>query len=195
MGVALININDKRVISVDKAIWKAIVYLLEMDKDGFPFTASDVARKIGKEKSSAMITRNRGGLTQMVVRRREMFLSELQTLVDEEANKNGEISLAFCRRLDFLISEHSMLFSIDIAHDSHRNTKLLLEPIRELIHPNKYTIFRSGFYSMLERWYQNEGFNRESVLSEYESKTHELFKQYQIVRPDMSVGGDLKWNE
>ena len=188
MGGVLNNKNrDKRVVKKDMDIWRAIVSLSGDTVDEFAFTAEDVARWLGKEGSGTTITRNRGGLKQMLYHKREEFLMDIQQLVDEEAVNTGEISLSFCRKLGFLITAHNVLFIIDIVRHSYRNTELLLESVKSLIDTKAYNLFGPGFYILLVCWYREDGFTRESVLGKYESQIRALFLRYQITRPDMAV--------
>ena len=188
MGGVLNNKNrDKRVIKKDTDIWKAIVSLSEDTLDEFTFTAEDVARWLGKEGSGTTITRNRGGLMQMLYHKREEFLEDIRQLVNEEITNSGEISLSFCRKLGFLITAHNVLFVIDIVRHSYRNTELLLEPAKVLIDAKAYNPFGFGFYILLVCWYREDGFTRDSVLEKYENRIRALFLRYQVVRPDMSV--------
>lgn len=181
------NSKIKQETKYDKAIWRAMERLSLDHIDDFPFSAEEVATWLGKKNSAAMITRNRGGLKQMLLKKREAFIRELEPIVEEEVMRTGDISQAFCRRLGLLITMHGSLFIIDINSHSHRNTEILLGPVKVLINSKAYCPFGSGLYILLVHWYKNDGFTRESVLEKYESRIRSLFLRYQITRPDMSV--------
>lgn len=180
----LVNGKDRRVRSTNELIWSAIVETAKEHQDDYPFSAMEVLIHAGKSKYNPTITRDRGGLKNFISDYRKAFLQDLEDLVNKEIENTGKISVNFCRDFGFLIITYRALLSMDFVTDSHRNIKLMIKVVSPLILDKRLLFFSAEFYQLLATWF-DEGFTRESVLTGFGRKLHNLFTSYQIVRPDM----------
>lgn len=183
--VQIAKYSDRRVKRNNELLWSGIVVAAKTHFDDLPFGAREVMIHAGKNESSPMLTRDRGGLKRFMSDYWKEFIRELRIIV--KGYKEDPAGRVFCRELGFLLVSYHGFFELDVTTLGYRYAKATLELIEPLIDERHLLIFCAEFYQLIALWC-DDGFTRGSVIEKYGDELYRLFTKYQLEQ--IKLGGE-----